>query len=63
MTPTNQPHPESATRWVREPGPGQFRGEGEWKPFTGSDDEWEWLVRTGYLPTRALATRTEGTAP
>lgn len=44
-------------REVRQPGPGQFRGEGDWRPFTGADEEWEWLVQTGYLPTRALASR------
>lgn len=39
------------------PKPGQFRGEGDWQLFTGTDEEWEWLVQTEYLPTRALASR------
>jgi hypothetical protein len=39
-------------RWVREPGPGQIRGEGKWVEFDGSYHfTWDWLVHTGYLPT------------
>lgn len=38
-------------RWIRQPGPGEMRGEGPWVRFTGTDDEWEWLRGTGYLPT------------
>lgn len=40
-----------ALRWVRMPGPGQTRGEGQWVEHLGSDAEWEWLRGTGYLPT------------
>ncbi len=40
-----------ADRWIRMPGPGQMRGEGEWVEYFGTDDEWEWLQGTGYLPT------------
>lgn len=50
------------TRWVKVPGPGDFRGEGEWKDFMVSmkewghsldkaDEEWEELQATKYLPT------------
>ncbi len=38
-------------RWIKQPGPGQMRGEGEWVEYLGSDDEWEWLRGTGFLPT------------
>lgn len=41
-------------RQVREPGPGQFRGEGEWVDFDGTDEDWGELVHTGYLPTRVM---------
>lgn len=44
-------------RWYRNPGPGQFRGEGDWfealeDPSFGqmSIDHWENLKETGYLP-------------
>ena len=38
-------------RWIKQPGPGEFRGEGQWQPFEGSDEEWEDLRGTGFLPT------------
>lgn len=37
-------------RWVKIPSPGQFRGEGTWVAFDGSDVEWEYLHRSGFLP-------------
>lgn len=40
-----------ADRWIKQPGPGQMRGEGEWVEYLGTDDEWEWLRGTGFLPT------------
>ena len=24
-------------RWIKQPGPGEFRGEGRWQPFEGTD--------------------------
>jgi len=50
MTNDSTPRPESTTRWVREPSPGQFR-EGEWRVYVGSDDDWFRLVETGLVPT------------
>ena len=38
-------------RWVRQPEPGQFRGEGEWVPFIGSDAAWRDLVTSRFVPT------------
>lgn len=40
------------TRWVLRPGPGQFRGQGRWEAFDGTDEDWEWLRATLYLPTK-----------
>jgi hypothetical protein len=56
------------TRYVKIPGPGQFRGEGEWVDFESThpmslyatkedreesmEDDWAVLVRTGALPTK-----------
>lgn len=42
------------TRFVRVPGPGEFRGEGTWQPFDGTDEEWNQLRSTGYLPVAWL---------
>lgn len=39
-------------RWVKYPNPGQFRGDGDWIPFTGTEDEWEYLLTTNYLPVK-----------
>lgn len=41
-------------RWAKMPGPGQFRGEGEWTDVTETclPSEWERIRMTGYLPTR-----------
>lgn len=42
-------------KWIREPEPGQFRGEGDWRKVVESnpqDLEWfEHCKRTSYLPT------------
>ena len=41
-------------KWIMVPGPGQFRGEGEWKRIAEagcSESDWEWNRQTGYLPT------------
>ncbi len=45
-------------RWVKYPGPGEFRGEGEWMPVesinfldTTVDEGWQYLKETNYLPT------------
>jgi hypothetical protein len=44
-------------RWIKIPGAGQLRGEGEWievdKMALKKDAEqyYEWCKRTGYLPT------------
>jgi hypothetical protein len=54
-------------RWVKMPGPGELRGEGQWvvaesgivmamfSPGMSSDDAWKYLTVTGYLPTREQA--------
>jgi hypothetical protein len=55
-------------RYVKVPAPGQYRGEGEWKELESlhpmslyltkkdreecMEDDWAYLVRTGYLPTK-----------
>jgi hypothetical protein len=39
---------------VRWPGPGQYRGDGEWKRIREvkvTPEEWENFKATGYLPT------------
>lgn len=40
-------------KWVKVPGPGQFRGEGPWTKLeeSGHIGHWNYLVQTGYLPT------------
>ena len=41
-------------RWIKVPGPGDFRGEGKWKTIEEAGcalTDWEWNVQTGYLPT------------
>ena len=64
------------TKWVRIPGPGQFRGEGDWAKFDDQfpmsqflsmrlrcekmDRSRERVVATGYLPAKELP---EGGAP
>lgn len=51
------------TRWVKIPGPGDFRGEGEWEEFDeyckrrhmtsdAAEEYWDKLVLTNYLPTQ-----------
>lgn len=39
------------TRWIKIPSPGQFRGEGEWVRAGITEDYWQWIVETNYLPT------------
>jgi len=41
--------PDSSCRWVRQPGPGQIRGEGEWKHFEG--DNAQWSIARAWFPT------------
>lgn len=41
-----------SARWIKLPGPGQWRGEGEWTPFDGTDAEWAEMRATCFLPTR-----------
>jgi hypothetical protein len=41
-------------RWIKLPGPGEFRGEGEWFNFDELAPKgwsWEELQSTKYLPT------------
>lgn len=47
-------------KWLKRPGPGQFRGDGEWRRIGDDADAlgfWEHCKATGYLPTH------EGDAP
>lgn len=47
-------------KWVRYPGPGEYRGRGEWRTIEDigmTETEWAELGETGYLPTH------EGDAP
>jgi hypothetical protein len=48
---------------IKVPGPGQFRGEGEWEPYTdfcrkahltpeAATVYWDELQTTGFLPTK-----------
>lgn len=57
-------------RWVKIPGPGEFRGEGEWKDYDkamedwgkspeDADREWEVVTSTGYLPTKTQEEKPE----
>lgn len=46
---SDSPQPQ---RWVKDPGPGQIRGEGDWVIFEGTDSNWQWLQETKFLPTR-----------
>lgn len=42
------------TKWVRYPGPGQFRGEGTWRTIADlklTEGEWDELAESGFLPT------------
>jgi hypothetical protein len=39
-------------RWIKVPGPGDFRGEGEWKTIEEAGcplADWEWNRETAYL--------------
>lgn len=41
-------------KWIRLPGPGQFRGEGDWVEIGESAEDLEaWRIHreTGFLPT------------
>lgn len=38
-------------RWYLEPEPGGFRGTGFWVEYKGSNDDWDFLRDTGFLPT------------
>jgi len=59
------------TRWIKIPGPGQFRGEGKWRSVEEcyTDDgriyperaEAIWKKAQGYLPTREQETRPKET--
>jgi len=43
-----------AQKWVKQPGRGQFRGEGEWMKLEDTgylEDAWHRYRQTGYLPT------------
>jgi len=60
------------TRWIKVPGPGQWRGEGKWQTLeeccTDANgrlwvDRYEltWQRAQGYLPTREQETKPEET--
>lgn len=41
-------------RWIRMPGPGQFRGQGTWYRLESTGHtvkDYEYIKQTGYLPT------------
>lgn len=45
---------EPGTKWVRYPGPGEYRGEGTWRTIADAGvtaAEWEEIKDTGWLPT------------
>lgn len=47
-------------KWIKVPGPGEFRGEGEWckvEDVGCTEADWEHIQRTGWLPVY------EGEAP
>jgi hypothetical protein len=47
-------------KWIKVPGPGQFRGEGTWQTIEEAGCallDWEWNRESHYLPTH------EGAAP
>lgn len=48
-------------KWYRYPGPGQFRGEGEWVKVVGAEAEknWQYYKDTGFLPTHEGDTHPE----
>lgn len=50
-------------RWYRDPLPGQYRGEGNWVEYKGSDADWQALVATEFLPTHEGETPPEGERP
>jgi len=37
-------------RWIKWPGPGQMRGDGDWIEFDGSEEDWEWFSTHDYVP-------------
>lgn len=42
------------TKWIKVPGPGEYRGQGVWKSIEDakcSEEDWQYNVDTGYLPT------------
>jgi len=48
------------TKWIRYPGPGEFRGEGEWHSIDDlgvSEEKFAEYKESGFLPTH------EGDAP
>ena len=49
-------------KWLKDPAPGQFRGEGEWRRVedNGLDRNfYEHCRRTGFLPVREQANQPE----
>lgn len=50
------------TKWIKVPGAGQFRGEGQWhriEEVSCSEEDWRWNHETGYLPTAEQAEKPE----
>jgi hypothetical protein len=51
-------------KWIRMPGPGEMRGEGDWKRIEEvgcAEADWAWNVETKYLPTHQGPTPPEET--
>ena len=57
------PEDREMRRWFKEPAPGQFRGEGDWVEYKGSDADWQALVATDFLPTHVGETPPEEEKP
>ncbi len=57
-------------RWIKVPGPGEFRGEGKWFEFdkfkdiqelseTDREHTWKYYTSTGFLPVQVCEEKPE----